>query len=84
MLKAMPLPPSGRQGQHRIKTVQSLNRGFLIHTKYGCVLWRGQIQSNHVGSFVFKVWIVAGHVTFQPMRTHIGLRENPLNGVFAP
>jgi len=74
---------SGRERQHGIKTVQSLNRRLLIDAKDRRVLRRIQVQANDVGGFFFETWIVGRHVAVQPVRLQSRLRSHPLHGGFA-
>ena len=66
-----------------VKPIQRLNGSFFVYAKHSRVLGRRQVQGDDVGSLRFKIGIITGHVAFQPMRTDIGLSENPLNRVFA-
>ena len=63
VFKSMPFHAAGRQGQHRIQTVQSLDCRLLVHTENGSVLRRIQIQPNDVCGFGLEVRIVAGQKT---------------------
>jgi len=83
IFKTVPLQSSRRQLKHRIQAVQRLNRSLFIHAKHSRVLRGRQVQSDHVGRFPFEIRIVAGHVALQSVGAHIGLRQNPLDGVFA-
>src|SRR5947199_10237004 len=47
------------------------------------MLRRSQVQTDHVGSLVFKIRIVARQVASQAMRTDIGLSQNALHRVLA-
>src|SRR3954447_12125216 len=44
---------------------------------------RGHVQTDQLGSLVFKIRIVARHVAFQAMGTDIGLSQNALHRVLA-
>jgi hypothetical protein len=46
VLEAMALGATGRQRKNRIKPVQCLNGGLLVHTEDGCMLGRLQIQPD--------------------------------------
>jgi hypothetical protein len=51
-----------RKRQHRIKTVQRLNRGLLVHAKYRSMLRRIHVQTDDIGDLFLKARIVGGHV----------------------
>ena len=68
ILEPMTLGPSRRERQHRIEPVEGLDGGLFVHAEDGAMGWRSQIQSNEVGGFRFKSWIVGSHEVAQPMR----------------
>jgi hypothetical protein len=59
---------AGRQRQHRIQTVECLDRRFLIDREHRGVVRRIDVQADHVGRFLFEVGIVRRHVALEPMR----------------
>jgi len=75
------LPLSGDHPMHPFMI--DAHGGLFIDAKYCSVLRRINVQSDHVGGLGLEMRIVAGHVAFQSIRAHIGLRQNPLNGVLA-
>ena len=77
VFKAMPFGPPGRQGQHRILTIQGLNRGLLIDTKHGRMLRRVQVEADDVGRLRLKVRIIGGHIAVQSMRLEPMLSPHP-------
>ena len=68
VLKAVSLRAARRQGQHRVKAVQRLDRGFLIDREHGGVLRGMEIQPDHVRSLRLEVRIVRGHVALEAVR----------------
>ena len=68
ILEPMTLGPSRRKRQHGIEPVEGLDGGLFVHAEDRGMGWRGQIQSNDVGGFRFKSWIVGSHEVAQPMR----------------
>ena len=83
VFEPMPLGSPGRKREHRIKPIQSLNGGLLIYAKHGGVLRRFHIQPDYVGSFAFKVWIVARHISLQPMWLQPCLRQDAVHAGLA-
>jgi hypothetical protein len=63
ILKAVALGPTRGKRQHRIKPVKSLDDALFVHSEDRAVLRWVEIQSDHVGCFLFKLRVVAGHVT---------------------
>ena len=79
VFKPVPFGASRRQGQHRIKAVQSLNGGLLIHAEHRRVLRRIHVQTNDVGRLLLKQRVVGSHVAIQPMRLETRLRPYSLH-----
>src|SRR5271167_236414 len=77
ILKAMPFRSSGRERQHRVFAIERLDGRLLIDAKDRCMLRRMQIQTNDIGGFGLKVWIIRGHVAFQPMWPQSMLAPHP-------
>src|SRR5215207_1213355 len=67
ILEPMTLGPSRRKRQHRIESVEGLDGALFVHAEDGGMGGRGQIESNDVGGFRFKSWIVGSHEVTQPM-----------------
>ena len=61
ILEPMTLSPSRRERQHGIETIEGLDGGLFVHAEDGGMGGRGQIESNDVGGFRFKSWIVGSH-----------------------
>src|ERR1700686_414681 len=68
ILKPMPLGSPGGGRQNRVKPVESLDSALFINTKARGVDRRLNIQANNVGSLLFKLRVVAGHVITRAMR----------------
>ena len=83
IFKAMAFGAARRQWQHRIEPVQRLNRCLFIHAKHGGMLRRIHVQADDVGGFLFKTWIVGGHVAVQPVRLQSRLCPHALHGGLA-
>jgi hypothetical protein len=79
----MAFSTTGKKRQHRIQAIQHLNGGLLIHAEH-CRMPRWiQVQADDIGGLRFKVRIVAGHLTLQPMRQQSGLFRGAMRSVFA-
>ena len=61
ILEPMTLGPSRRKREHRIESVEGLDGALFVHAEDGGMGGRGQIESNDVGGFRFKSWIVGSH-----------------------
>ncbi len=83
VLEAVAFSTTGRKRQHRIQTIQRLNGSLLIHAEHCRMPWWIQVQADDIGGLRFKVRIVAGHVTLQPMRLQSGLFPGAIHSVFA-
>src|ERR1700731_2728087 len=68
VLKAVALSSPRAKRQHRVEAIEGLNRGLLIDTEYRGVLRRIDVEPDHIGGLALEVWIIRGHVAFQPMR----------------
>jgi hypothetical protein len=68
LLKAMPFGPAGRKRQNGVKPVEGLDSAFLIHAENRRVQRRLKIQANDICRLLFKLRIIADHITTQPMR----------------
>ena len=68
ILKPMPLGSPGGERQNRVKSVESLDSALFIDTEDRRVGRRLNIQANNVGSLLFKLGVVAGHVATRAMR----------------
>src|SRR4029077_2370049 len=70
IFKAMSFGSARGERQNRVKSVERLDSALLIDTEDRSVERRLKVQANDVGRLLFKLRIVAGHVTAQPMRLH--------------
>src|SRR5271169_2374425 len=68
ILKPMPLGSAGGERQNRVKPIKSLDRALFINTEDRSVDRRLKIQANNVGRLLFKLRVVAGHVTTRALR----------------
>src|SRR5438132_3238418 len=68
ILKAMPFGSARGERQNRIKSVECLDSALFVDAEDRSVYRRLNVQANNVGSFLFKLRVIAGHVTTQPMR----------------
>src|SRR3954452_16200368 len=83
VFEPVPFGSARRQGQHRIQPVQSLYSGLFIHAENGGVRGRIQVQANDRRRFLFEIGIIAGHITFQPMRPDSGSSPDSVNRILA-
>ena len=65
IFKPMPLGSPGGERQNRVKSVERLDSALLIDTEHRRVERRLKLQANDVGRLLFKLRIIAGHVTTQ-------------------
>src|SRR5580765_6457150 len=68
VFKAVRLGPPRRKRQHRIQSIQGLNRGLFINAKDCGMGRRLQIEANDVGRLGLEVRIIADHVMAQTVR----------------
>src|ERR1700746_1847674 len=68
IFKAMSFGSARGERQNRVKSVERLDSTLLIDTEDRSVYRRLKVQANDVGRLLFKLRIIAGHVTTQPMR----------------
>src|SRR6266481_5636012 len=68
IFKAMPFGSARGERQNRVKSVQRLDSALLIDTEDRRVYRGLKVQANDVGRLLFKLRIIASHVTTQPMR----------------
>jgi hypothetical protein len=71
------------KGQYRIQPIQRLNGGLFIYAEHRCMSGRTEVQADDIGRLKLKIRIVAGHVTFQPMRLQPSLFPGAMDSVFA-
>ena len=64
----MPFGPAGGERQNRVKSVECLDGALLIDTEDRSVYRRPKVQANDVGRLLFKLGVIASHVTTQPIR----------------
>src|SRR6516165_6985680 len=67
IFKAMPFGSARGERQDRIKSVECLNRALLVDTEHCGLDRRLKIQANDVGRLLFKLRVIAGHVSTHPM-----------------
>ena len=68
ILKAMPFGSARDRGKNRIKSVEGLDSSLLFDTEE-CSVYRWlKIQANDICGLFFKLRVIAGDVTTQPMR----------------
>ena len=60
IFNAVPFGASRRQRNHRIETIQGLNRSLLIDTEHRCVLQWIHVQTDDVGGLLFKMSAALG------------------------
>src|SRR6195256_1029296 len=68
ILKAMSFGSARGERQNRVKSVKCLDSALLIDTEERSVYRRPKVEANDVGRLLFKLRIIASHVTTQPMR----------------
>src|SRR6266446_1663483 len=68
ILKAMSFGSARGERQNRVKSVESLDSALLIDTEDRSVERRLKVQANDVGRLLFKLRIITGHISTQPMR----------------
>ena len=79
ILKTMSLGPAWRKGQNRIQAVQGLDSSLFVYAKDDGMIRRVEIETDNVGGLLFKVGILAQHVTAQPVRLKAVASPNPRN-----
>jgi hypothetical protein len=77
VLKVVTLQPSGRQWQHRIEPIQSLDSSLFIDAKDRRMLGRLDVQPDNIGRLELEVRVVGGHVAFDPMGLKPGALPHP-------
>src|SRR6202048_2699315 len=68
IFKAMPFGSARGERQNRVKSVECLDSALLIDTEDRSVYRRLKVQANDVSRLLFKLRIITGHITRQPMR----------------
>src|SRR5260370_32343651 len=68
ILKAMPFGSAWGERQNRVKSVECLDCALLIDTEDRSVYRRLKVQANDVSRLLFKLRIITGHISAQPMR----------------
>ena len=68
IFKAMPFGSARGERQNRVKSVECLDSALLIDTEDRSVYRRLKVQANDVSRLLFKLRIITGHITTQPMR----------------
>src|SRR6516162_11914163 len=59
---------SGRQRQHRIEPVESLDGTLLVDAEHRRVLRRLEVQADNIGGLALEIRIVGSHVALDAMR----------------
>lgn len=78
VFEAVPFGAPGRQRQHGIEPIESLNRGLLVEAEDRWMLRRIDVQCDNVGGFRLKRGIGRSHVAVQPVRLEV--RTGPYAG----
>jgi len=78
ILKAMSFGSARGERQNRVKSVKCLDSALLIDTEDRSVYRRLQVEANDVGRLLFKLGIIASHVTTQPMRLNAEMAPDPV------
>src|SRR6266550_5004411 len=68
IFKTMPFGSARGERQNRVKSVERLDSALLIDTEDRSVYRRLKVQANDVGRLLFKLGVIASHITTQPMR----------------
>ena len=76
VLKTVSLGSSGRERQHGIESVQSLDGALFVDAKDSRIDWRLQVQANDISSLGFKIRVVAGHVAAKAVGLQSGFGQN--------
>src|ERR1700759_2217293 len=77
ILKPMPLRSPGGERQPRVQSVERLDRALFIDTEdRGVERWL-HVQTNNVSRLLFKLRVVAGHVTTRAMRLNTEMAPDP-------
>jgi len=77
VLEAVPFGAAGRQRQHGIKSVERLNGRFLVHREDRGVVWRIDVETDHVSGLGFEIGIIRLHVPLES----VGLEAGTLPGL---
>src|SRR5260370_13996369 len=77
ILKAMPFGSASGERQNRVKSVECLDSALLIDTEDRSVYRRLKVEANDVGRLLFKLGVIASHVTTQPMRLNAEMSPDP-------
>src|SRR5258708_273917 len=68
IFKAMPFGSARGERQNRDKATECWDSAFLIDTEDRSVYRRLKVQANDVSRLLFKLRIITGHISAQPMR----------------
>jgi hypothetical protein len=79
VLETVSFCSSWRQRQHRVETIQRLNRCLFIYAEHRRMLRRIHVQADDICGFAFKIGIVARQIAFQTMWFQAGLGQNALH-----
>src|SRR5271166_2880342 len=80
ILETMPLGAARRKGQYRIQTVKSLDSTLLVNAEDSGMQGRFEIQPDDVGSLLFKLRIITGHVATRTVGLKSKLPPHPTHG----
>src|SRR5260370_21645121 len=83
ILKAMSFGSARGERQNRVKSVKCLDSALLIDTEDRSVYRRLQVDANDVRRLLFKLGVIARHVTTQPMRLNSDTAPDPYYARFA-
>src|SRR5260370_2269163 len=73
IFKAMPFGSATGERQNRVKSIECLDSALLIDTEDRSVYRRLKVQANDVSRLLFKLRIITGHISAQPMRLNTGM-----------
>src|SRR5260370_1879693 len=68
ILKAMRFGSAGGERQNRINSIECLDSALLIDKEDRSFYRRLKVQANDVSRLLFKLRIITGHISAQPMR----------------
>src|SRR5260221_14741727 len=77
ILKAMPFGSASGERQSRVKSVECFDSALLIHIEARSVFRRLKVEAKDVGRLLFKLGVIASHVTTQPMRLNAEMAPDP-------
>src|SRR4051812_18768314 len=57
-----------RQRQNRVLAIERLDGRLLVHAEHRCMLWRVQVQPDHLGRLDLEVRVIGGQIAFHSVR----------------